>query len=74
MNAESAMTESVMGGIVACNTWIPAVLYIAGAVIMLVWYKLDGKQLEEINEKLKEKHAREMAEGEAHPSLPTAVQ
>lgn len=74
VNAESAMTESVMGGIVACNTWIPAVLYIAGAVIMLVWYKLDGKQLEEINEKLKEKHAREMAEGEAHPSLPTAVQ
>ena len=62
VNAESAMTESVMGGIVACNTWIPAVLYVTAAVIMLAWYKLDGKQLAEINETLKEKHTKEMAE------------
>lgn len=62
VSAESAMTESVKSGILACNTWIPAVIYVVAAVIMLVWYKLDGKQLEEINEALKVKHAKEMAE------------
>lgn len=59
---ESAMSESVMGGILACNTWIPAVIYVISGIIMLVWYKLDGKKLEEINEALKVKHAKEMAE------------
>ncbi len=62
VNAESAVNESVLGGILACNTWIPGVMYIAAAVIMLVWYRLDGKQLQEINASLKEKHAREMAQ------------
>lgn len=62
VSAESAMTESVLGGILACNTWIPAAMYLVSGIMMLVWYKLDGKQLEEINVALKEKHAREMAE------------
>ncbi len=59
---EDAMSSSVLNGILACNTWIPGALYIGAGLIMLLFYKLDGMQLEEINENLKEKHAREMAE------------
>lgn len=62
VNAQSAMTDSVIGGILACNTWIPAIFYVAAALIMLIFYKLDGKKLEEINEALKEKHAKELSE------------
>ena len=61
-SAEDAMSAPVLGGILACNTWIPAVIYAVSGIILLVFYKLDGKQLETINEALKAKHATEMAE------------
>jgi sugar (glycoside-pentoside-hexuronide) transporter len=59
---QDAMSAPVLNGILACNTWIPGALYVGAGVILLLCYKLDGKQLEEINEKLKMKHVREMEE------------
>lgn len=56
------MSDSVLNGILACNTWIPGLLYLGAGVIMFLCYKLDGRQLETINESLKVKHANEMSE------------